>query len=153
MNCYSSRDDIGFKDIQARGGVFRQFRLCSTRKNMATFFNGEFYGFLLFMYDIQHCFICRPSDSTVPEDAEIEPRTVVTRYGIGCQVSNHSPGSHPLSARSHPHMATLMTFSTLTYPRKPFALCACFWVQLLVYSFPCFSPCLCCPLVPFFLMI
>jgi hypothetical protein len=28
------------------------------------------------MYDIQHCFICRPSDSTVSEDAGIEPRTV-----------------------------------------------------------------------------
>ncbi len=25
---------------------------------------------------IQHCFICRPSDSTVPTDAGIEPRTV-----------------------------------------------------------------------------
>ncbi len=30
------------------------------------------------MYYIQHCFICRPSDSTVSEDAEIEPRTVAT---------------------------------------------------------------------------
>jgi hypothetical protein len=38
---------------------------------------GEFFGFFLFMYDIQHCFICRPSDSTVSEDAGIEPRTVV----------------------------------------------------------------------------
>jgi hypothetical protein len=27
------------------------------------------------MYDIQHCFICRPNDSTVSEDAGIEPRT------------------------------------------------------------------------------
>jgi hypothetical protein len=26
---------------------------------------GGFFGFFLFMYDIQHCFICRPSDSTV----------------------------------------------------------------------------------------
>jgi hypothetical protein len=25
--------------------------------------------FFFFMYDIQHCFICRPSDSTVSEDA------------------------------------------------------------------------------------
>jgi hypothetical protein len=30
------------------------------------------------MYDIQHCFICRPSDSTVSEDAGIEPRLVAT---------------------------------------------------------------------------
>jgi hypothetical protein len=32
--------------------------------------------FFLFMYVIQHCFICRPADSTVSEDAGIEPRTV-----------------------------------------------------------------------------
>ncbi len=39
---------------------------------------------LLFLYKrgdflksfIQHCFICRPSDSTVSKDAGIEPRTV-----------------------------------------------------------------------------
>jgi hypothetical protein len=30
------------------------------------------------MYAIQHCFICRPLDSTVSEDAEIEPRSVAT---------------------------------------------------------------------------
>jgi hypothetical protein len=40
------------------------------------FFKG--FIFIFFMYDIQHCFICRPSDSTVPEDAGIEPRTVST---------------------------------------------------------------------------
>jgi hypothetical protein len=27
----------------------------------------------IFLYAIQHCFICRPSDSTVSEDAGIEP--------------------------------------------------------------------------------
>ncbi len=30
------------------------------------------------MYFIPHCFICRPSDSTVSEDDGIEPRTVAT---------------------------------------------------------------------------
>jgi hypothetical protein len=35
-------------------------------------------NFLIFMHDIQHCFLCRPSDSTVSEDAGIEPRTVAT---------------------------------------------------------------------------
>ncbi len=34
--------------------------------------------FLFFQCFIQRCFICRPSDSTVPEDAGIEPRTVST---------------------------------------------------------------------------
>jgi hypothetical protein len=33
---------------------------------------------ILSVYHIQHCFICRPSDSTVSEDAGIEPRTVAT---------------------------------------------------------------------------
>jgi hypothetical protein len=30
------------------------------------------------MYFIQHCIICRASDSTVSEDTEIEPRTIAT---------------------------------------------------------------------------
>jgi hypothetical protein len=33
--------------------------------------------FLCFQYFIQHCFICRASDSTVPEDAGIEPHTAL----------------------------------------------------------------------------
>ncbi len=33
---------------------------------------------ILFAYVIQHCFICRPPDSTVSEDAEIEPSIVAT---------------------------------------------------------------------------
>ncbi len=62
------------------------------------------------MYNIQHCFICRLSDSTVLEDARIEPRTVQLRH----RRSNHSVRSYPQksarsypqnSARSHPHTA------------------------------------------------
>ncbi len=34
--------------------------------------------FDFFMTVIVHCFICRPSDYTVSEDAEIEPRPVAT---------------------------------------------------------------------------
>ncbi len=34
--------------------------------------------FWFFSYYIQHCFICRPSESTVPTDAAIEPRTVAS---------------------------------------------------------------------------
>ncbi len=36
------------------------------------------YFILDLKYFIQHCFICRPSDSAVSEDAGIEPRTVAT---------------------------------------------------------------------------
>ncbi len=34
------------------------------------YFLGDFFSFC--SYNIQHCFICRPSDSTVPTDAGIE---------------------------------------------------------------------------------
>ncbi len=33
-----------------------------------------FIFIFIFSYYIQHCFVCRPSDSTVPTDAGIEPR-------------------------------------------------------------------------------
>jgi hypothetical protein len=39
---------------------------------------GDCLIFSPFMFVIQHCFIGRPSDSTVFEDAGIEPRTVAT---------------------------------------------------------------------------
>ncbi len=57
---------------------------------------GEFLGFFLFlffMYVIQHCFICRPSDSTVSEDAGIDPRTVAT-MALTAGRPNHSARSH-----------------------------------------------------------
>ncbi len=41
---------------------------------------GGFFWIFLFIYDIQHCFICRPSDSTVSEDAGIEPMTLSYIY-------------------------------------------------------------------------
>ncbi len=43
------------------------------------------------MYFIQHCFICRPSDSTVSEDAEIEQKTDVTS-ALAVRRSNHALG-------------------------------------------------------------
>jgi hypothetical protein len=53
------------------------------------FFKYFFGGFFSFCsYIIQHCFICRPSDSTVPTDAGIEPRTVAT-CALAVRRSNH----------------------------------------------------------------
>ncbi len=57
------------------------------------FFGGDFFNFL--SYYIQHCFICRPSDSTVPTDAGIEPRTVASGVVV-VRRSNHQDRSHPL---------------------------------------------------------
>ncbi len=50
---------------------------------------------LLVQYFIQHCFICRPSDSTVSEDDETEPRTVPP-LALAVRPSNHSARSHPI---------------------------------------------------------
>ncbi len=58
------------------------------------FFRGIF--FMISKYFIQHCFICRPSDFTLPEDAGIEPRTISTS-ALAFRRSN-------LSAKSHPHL-------------------------------------------------
>ncbi len=70
------------------------------------FFSNIFWGdfFLFCLYNIQYCFICRPSDSTVPTDAGIEPRTVATG-ALAVRHSNHWARSHPHWARSHPHWA------------------------------------------------
>jgi hypothetical protein len=71
------RDSTEFDTAFLRGDT----DLDSTTGNMSGsggfFFKEGFFGFFLFMYDIQHCLICRPSDATVSEDAGIEPRTRV----------------------------------------------------------------------------
>ncbi len=48
---------------------------------------------IFFNYFIQSCFICRPLDSIVPEDAGIEPKTVVTLVLAGRR-SNYSARSY-----------------------------------------------------------
>ncbi len=69
------------------------------------------------MYDTQHCFICRPSDSTVSEDAGIEPRTVATT-ALAVRRDNHSARSHPHSARSHPHSVRSHPQSARSHPHS-----------------------------------
>ncbi len=48
----------------------------------------QFFFFFFYVYCIQHSFICRPSDSTVSEDAVIDPRTVATS-ALAIRRSNH----------------------------------------------------------------
>jgi len=50
------------------------------------YFWGGFFSFC--SYNIQHCFICRPSDSIVQTDTGIEPRTVAT-CALADRHSNH----------------------------------------------------------------
>jgi hypothetical protein len=57
--------------------------------------NFTFLFYLYVWYFIQHCFICRPSDSTVLKDAGIEPRTVAA-LALAVRRSNHPARFHPL---------------------------------------------------------
>ncbi len=63
--------------------------LYSMEHNLQRLCFNIFWGIFSFcLYNIQHCFICRPSDSTVPTDAGIEPRTVATS-ALAVRRSNH----------------------------------------------------------------
>jgi hypothetical protein len=73
-----------------------------------------FFSFL-FMYVIQHSFICRPSDSTVSGEAAIEPRAVAT-LALTARRTNHWARSYPPSARSHPPSARSHPPSARSHP-------------------------------------
>jgi hypothetical protein len=64
----------------------KQLKSLNSSKKFKIFFGGIFFSFC--SYSIQHCFICRPSDSTVPTDAGIEPWTVATG-ALAVRRSNH----------------------------------------------------------------
>jgi hypothetical protein len=49
-----------------------------SHKNASFFIRGIFFLSFFSQYFIQHCFICRTSESTVSENAGIEPRIVAT---------------------------------------------------------------------------
>jgi hypothetical protein len=83
--------------------VYTQYKEYITA-TLTLLFEGGFFGIFLFMYVIQHCFICRPSDSTVSEDAGIVLRTVAALV-LSARRSNHSARSHLDSVRYHPHSA------------------------------------------------
>jgi hypothetical protein len=68
---------------------------CIQCTNSYSFNRGIFLD--LFMYFIQHCFICRPSDSTVSQDAGIDPGLLrVATSAMAVRRSNHSARSQPL---------------------------------------------------------
>jgi hypothetical protein len=90
--------------------------LCGTAPYYGFFFFIFFGGFFnFFSYYIQHCFICRPSDSTVPTDAGFELRTVATG-ALAVRCSNHLARSHPNLARSHPYLARSHPYLARSHP-------------------------------------
>jgi hypothetical protein len=80
------------------------------------------------MYHIQHCFICRPLDSTVSEDAGIEPRTVATT-ALAVRHSNHSARSLP----SHP-VDEISKLDKLHVPLAFIKLLVYFWKDFLYFE-------------------
>jgi hypothetical protein len=59
------------------------------------------------MYVIRHCFICRLSDSTVSEEAGIDP-TTVANMALTARRSNHSVRSHSeLNSANHQNYKVL----------------------------------------------
>ncbi len=61
------------------------FSLTSERREGGTHFltggfSLDFFSFLYSVYCIQHCFICRPLESTLSEDAGIEPSAVAPSF-------------------------------------------------------------------------
>ncbi len=91
-------ENIGVIGEDAEGNNRRRERRGMGRSFFFFFFfsfflgGGDFFSFC--SYNIQHCFICRPSDSTVPTDAGIVPRTVATGV-LAVRRSNHKARSHP----------------------------------------------------------
>jgi hypothetical protein len=60
-------------------------------------------------YFIQHCFICRTSDSTVSEDAWNQPRAVAT-LTLTLRPSNHTAKSYAHGKISSTHQSYLCNF-------------------------------------------
>ncbi len=58
--------------------LFYPFVMVLSVFSLINFKRGNFFIFFFFMYVIQNCFICRPSDSTESVKAGIKPRTVAT---------------------------------------------------------------------------
>jgi hypothetical protein len=81
-----------------------------------SFFKGEFWDFFLFMCIIHRCIICRPSDSTLSEDAGIGPRTVAT-WALTARRSNHSARSQPLLDLIHTRLDLIHTRLDLVHTR------------------------------------
>ncbi len=73
-------------------------------------------NFCFCKYLIQHCFVCRPSDSTVSEDAGIEPRTVAT-----WALTTLGYRSHPQNAATS-HLAVTKFFQFLVIKMDPDAI-------------------------------
>ncbi len=102
MSGFKTSETSGLQNVRVtKCQVYKTSGLQKRPVAKKLFFFYFFGGFFIFFpYCIQHCFICRPSDSTVPTDAGIEPRTVATG-ALAVRHSNHLARSHPLQKNIH----------------------------------------------------
>ncbi len=88
-----------------------------TRKcALKAFFEGAFLDFFFLCGIIHRCIICRPSDSTLSENAGIGPRTVAT-LALTARRSNHSARSQPLLDLIHTRLDLIHTRLDLIHTR------------------------------------
>ncbi len=93
------------KEGRAQSINVRQFKFtpgCAQQHSEVPHFTRGYF-LVFFMYIIQHCFICRPSESTVSEDAGIEPWTVAN-LTLAVRRFYHSARSHPQVQHSTPKL-------------------------------------------------
>ncbi len=115
---------IQFASIEGSGFLLSFFLI---------FFRGIFIFLFIFLSSyIQHCLICRSSDSTMPTDAGIEPRTVATG-ALTVRPSNHQARSHSHQARSHSPRLDLITFLKIKVMQPNFILYTCLPFYLLFF--------------------
>ncbi len=101
-------------NLLSRLGKWNDLKCAYFMISVSAFWMGIFLDFL--MYFIQHCFICRPSDFTVSEDAGSNPGLLRLRHWQPDALTTRR--SHPQSARSHPHSARSHPHSARSHPHS-----------------------------------
>ncbi len=98
------------------------------------FLNRGIFGYFFVLFFIQHCFICRPLDSTVSEDAGIELRTVANFATLALAVRrSHSARPHP-----QPFLVTIIKNNRYIKSRVDEVSSPFIWI----YAFTLFLKCL-----------
>ncbi len=105
---------------------------------MQQILKGDFWDFFLFMFNIRNCFICRPSDSTVPEDALIKNKIKFSLY-IGKfrveQLQSHIWGRASQNIRKCENMSPYMRRPLVIYDFATAPLWISLYMRKIWFSF------------------
>jgi hypothetical protein len=94
VHLVTSMEDFGLHSLAGKGAGGPKSKDSTETLVLYCVYNTHFTDISIedldfFLYFIQQCFICCPTDSTVSEDAGIEPRTAAT-LTLTAKRSNHS---------------------------------------------------------------